>query len=83
MFLNIKSDERDSDDTIALDRGLHFKSPIYEISGQLEFNFLPYQPGNPLYTWTPFIYTGLSIFNFNPKAENQNGEWVNLQELGT
>ena len=44
MFLNIKSDERDSDDTIALDRGLHFKSPVYEISGQLEFNFLPYQP---------------------------------------
>ena len=83
MFLNIQSDERESDDTIALDRGLHFQSPVYEISGQLEFNFLPYQPGNPLYTWTPFIYTGLSIFNFNPKAENQNGEWVNLQELGT
>ena len=83
MFLNVKSDERDSEDTIALDRGLHFKSPVFEISGQLEFNFLPYQPGNPLYTWTPFIYTGLSIFNFNPKAENQNGEWVNLQELGT
>lgn len=83
MYINLKSDERGSEDTIAKDRGLHFRSPVYELSGQLEFNFLPYQPGNPLYTWTPFIYTGVSIFNFNPQAETRNGEWVNLQELGT
>ena len=83
MYLNIKSDERQSSDTIALDRGLHFRSPIYELSGQIEFNFLPYQSGNPLYTWTPFVYTGISIFSFNPQAENINGEWVDLQELGT
>ena len=57
MYLNLRSDERESEDTIAKDRGLHFKSPLYEISGQLEFNFLPYQPGNPLYTWTPFVFT--------------------------
>ena len=83
MYLNIKSDERNSDDEIANDRGLHFKSPIYELSGQVEFNFLPFQPENPLYTWTPYVYTGVSIFNFNPKAENQFGEFVDLQELGT
>ena len=83
MYLNIKSDERQSSDTIALNRGLHFRSPIYELSGQIEFNFLPYQSGNPLYTWTPFVYTGISIFSFNPQAENINGEWIDLQELGT
>lgn len=83
IYLNLMSDERNSSDTIAKNRGLHFKSPVYEISGQIEFNFLPYQPGNPLYTWTPFVYTGISIFHFNPKAENKNGEWVALQELGT
>jgi len=83
IYLNIQSDERYSEDTIAKNRGLHFKSPIYELSGQVEFNFLPYQPGNPLYTWTPYVYSGISIFHFNPQAENKNGEWVNLQELGT
>ena len=83
MFINVRSDERKSEDTIAANRGLHFRSPIYELSGQLEFNFLPYQPGNPLYTWTPFIYAGVSLFHYNPQAENTNGEWVNLQELGT
>jgi len=83
MYLNIKSDERNSEDTIAKNRGLHFKSPIYELSGQVEFNFLPFQSGNPLYTWTPYVYSGISIFHFNPQAENENGSWVDLQELGT
>ena len=32
MYLNLRSDERDSDDTIAVNRGLHFKSPVYELS---------------------------------------------------
>ena len=83
LYLNIKSDERSSEDTIAKNRGLHFKSPIYELSGQVEFNFLPFQAENPLHTWTPYVYTGISIFHFNPQAENKEGEWVNLQELGT
>jgi hypothetical protein len=84
LFLNISADDKNNPtDSIAIDRGLHFKSPIYELSGQIEFNFLPYEPGNPLYTWTPFVYAGLSFFHFNPKAENKEGLWVNLQELGT
>jgi len=83
MYLNIKSDERKSEDPIAKNRGLHFKSPVYELSGQIEFNFLPFQPENPLHTWTPFIYTGISIFHYSPKAENKDGEWIDLQPLGT
>ena len=83
LYLTLQSDERDSKDTISADRGLHFKSSVLELSGQLEFNFLPYESGNPLYTWTPFVYTGISIFHHNPQAENTNGEWVDLQPLGT
>ena len=84
LYLNLAADDRNnSADTIAVDRGLHFKSSVYELSGQIEFNFLPYDPGNILYTWTPFVYAGVSLFHFNPQAENKNGEWVDLQELGT
>ena len=84
LYLNVAADDLDNPtDTIALGRGLRFQSPIYELSGQIEFNFLPYDPGNPLYTWTPFVYTGISFFRFNPKAENKDGLLVNLQELGT
>ena len=84
LYLNIAADDRnDATDTIAIDRDLHFRSPVYELSGQIEFNFLPFEAGNALYTWTPFVYTGLSFFHFNPQAENKEGLWVNLQELGT
>ena len=84
LYLNLTADDRNnSTDPIAINRGLHFKSPVYELSGQIEFNFLPYEPGNALYTWTPFVYTGVSLFHFNPQAENKNGEWVDLQELST
>ena len=84
LYLNIAADDRvDATDTIAINRGLHFRSYVFELSGQIEFNFLPFEAGNALYTWTPFVYTGLSFFHFNPQAENKDGLWVNLQELGT
>ena len=37
----------------------------------------------PLYPFSPFIFTGVSLFNFNPKAEASDGQWYTLQELGT
>jgi hypothetical protein len=84
LYLNIAGDDRnDATDTIAINRGLHFRSSVFELSGQIEFNFLPFEAGNALYTWTPFVYTGLSFFHFNPQSENKDGLWVNLQELGT
>ncbi|MEE2953767.1 MAG: DUF6089 family protein [Bacteroidota bacterium] len=80
----LNGDERDNkNDSISQDRYLHFKSPLYEFSTQIEFNFLPYEVGNPLYSWTPFVFSGISVFQFNPMAESPNGNWVNLQELGT
>ena len=87
MYLNLRSYDNNPFDirnSASIKReGLHFRSPVYELSGQLEFNFLPYQPGNPLHTWTPFIYTGLSLFYFNPQGEDATGQWLDLQELGT
>ena len=76
-------DSRNTKDTANFNRNLHFRSPIYELSGQVEFNFLPYETGNSLYPFTPFIFAGVSLFRFNPKAEANNGEWVALQPLGT
>ena len=76
-------DARNTNDTVKLNRNLHFRSPIYELSGQVEFNFLPYETGNSLYPFTPFIFAGVSLFRFSPKAEANNGEWISLQPLGT
>ena len=76
-------DARNTNDPSLLSRNLHFRSPIYELSGQIEFNFLPYETGNSLYPFTPFVFTGVSLFRFNPQAEANDGEWVDLQPLGT
>ena len=83
LYTNLYAEDKNSNDAIKENRNLHFKSDIIELSGQMEFNFLPYETGNSLYNWTPFIFTGVSIFNYNPKAEASDGQWYNLQELGT
>jgi len=83
LYTNLYAEDKNSNDAIKENRNLHFKSDIIELSGQMEFNFLPYETGNSLYSWTPFIFTGVSIFNYNPKAEASDGQWYNLQELGT
>ena len=83
LYTNVYANDENSKDAIKVNRNLKFKSDIIELSGQIEFNFLPYETGNSLYNWTPFIFTGVSIFNYNPQAEGLDGQWYNLQELGT
>ena len=83
LYTNVYANDEKSKDAIKVNRNLKFKSDIIELSGQIEFNFLPYETGNSLYKWTPFIFTGVSIFNYNPQAEGSDGEWYNLQEIGT
>ncbi|HRY32407.1 MAG TPA: DUF6089 family protein [Bacteroidales bacterium] len=63
-------------------RNLSFRSHILDFSGQIELNFFPYFTGSSKYNFSPYIFTGFSIFSFNPKAKYK-GEWVELQPLGT
>ena len=83
LYTNIYADDANSSDPIKVNRNLSFKSDIIELSGQVEFNFLPYETGNSLYSWSPFVFIGASIYNHNPKAEASDGQWYSLQELGT
>ena len=64
------------------ERNLHFKSKITEVSTQIELNFFKYVTGSDDYIFSPFIFTGISLFKYNPKAELA-GEWYELQALGT
>ena len=51
-------------------------------SWKLEFNFFPYETDNPNYSFTPYFFTGLAIFHFNPMAKLNDTEYE-LQPLGT
>jgi hypothetical protein len=79
---NISADDAKADDFFSINRNLSFRSHIIELTNQFEFNFLPYQTANPNSFWTPYVFGGLTLFHFNPKAE-YNGEWIALQPLGT
>jgi len=65
-----------------VERNLSFKSYIFEFSPQIEFNFLQYITGDKKHFISPYIFVGVSLFNFNPKAE-LDGTWYPLQSLGT
>ncbi|MDL2314952.1 DUF6089 family protein [Bacteroidales bacterium OttesenSCG-928-C19] len=64
------------------ERNLGFKSSIFEASGHIEFNFLPFLTNRTPFTFTPYIFCGLGFFVFNPKAE-LDGEWYNLRDYRT
>ena len=90
------NDKINNVDTAKIIRNLHFRSPIIELSGQIEFNFFEYETGSKRYPFSPFIFTGLSFCKHNPQARRWNtdnpfdsdgygtsNEWIELQPLGT
>ncbi len=63
-------------------RNLHFRSHVVEFSATAEVNFMRYMPGNTKNWIAPYLFTGIAMVWFNPKAE-YNGQWVPLRPLGT
>ncbi len=68
-------------------RNLGFSSNIFEASGQVEFNFLPFSniSFNAITAkqkYSPYVLIGFGVFHFNPTAV-YNGTKVKLQPLGT
>lgn len=63
-------------------RNLSFRSDITEISAVFEFNFFPFLKGLKPDQFTPYVYSGLAMFRFEPKT-TLNGETYNLKEFRT
>ncbi len=62
-------------------RNLSFASHLFEIHGAMEVNLLPIEVLRM--KATPYIFGGLSVFYFNPFAEDPNGNKVFLRPLST
>lgn len=78
----IRGDDAISKNTFERARNLSFRSNVFEGAAQLEFNFLPYNHGSKEEFFTPYLFAGFSVFQFNPEAEYE-GQWVELRPLGT
>ena len=52
------------------ERGLSFNTKVNDFALVAEFNFLDYFTGSKRNGLSPYIFAGISIFTFNPKADD-------------
>lgn len=76
------SDVYNTHNTTMLARNLSFNSNVWELALQGDFNFFRFMPGEPEYSFTPYITFGVGVFSYDPFAYLK-GEKVFLRQLGT
>lgn len=79
---NVVGDDAWSKEPEMANRNLNFRSNIFEFGAGVEFHYMPFQMGNKRYRGTAYFLAQLALFRMNPKTMH-DGEWVNLQPLGT
>jgi opacity protein-like surface antigen len=79
---SIRADDKNSSNIFERKRNLNFKSQLFDGTAQLEFNFMPYNYFDKNQRFSPYLFAGFNVFNFNPKAK-LNNEVYNLRDLGT
>lgn len=76
------SDQYNTKNTTMYRRNLSFNSKVWELSLQGDFNFFRFMPGEPEYSFTPYITFGVGVFSYDPYAYLK-GEKIFLRPLGT
>jgi hypothetical protein len=79
-LLSVRGDDKLASRADFQARNLNFKSFVWEVSALGEYDFLDREAG---YSIIPYIFTGLSIYHFNPTTIDDNGNKVNLHDIGT
>ena len=83
QYGKLKGDDASSNNLYIQSRNLNFRSQVLDINMGFEFNFQRFKLHKRKTIYSPYIFAGLSIFTFNPQAQNTMGQWINLQNLGT
>jgi Domain of unknown function (DUF6089) len=63
-------------------RNLSFKSQLLELALTYEINFFKFSTIDPKHRWSPYIYTGFSLFYFDPYVK-LDGDKYKLESIGT
>ncbi len=92
-YAMVSGNDASTDEIYRHNRNLNFRSPILELSAQVEYYFLNDKTKN-LYSiaglrskkkkrkLTAYIFTGIGIFYYNPK-EQLNGKWYSVRQYHT
>ena len=76
------SDKYNTHNTYMENRNLSFNSRVWELTLQGDFNFFRFMPGDPAFSFTPYITLGVGVFSYDPYAYLK-GRKVQLRPLGT
>ncbi|MCX8020444.1 MAG: DUF6089 family protein [Chitinophagaceae bacterium] len=76
------SDRYNTHNQYMLLRNLSFNTKVWELTLQGDFNFFRFMPGEPDFSFTPYITFGAGIFSYDPYAYLR-GRKVFLRPLGT
>jgi hypothetical protein len=79
---NVRADDANSEFEQHRLRNLNFRSPIIEAALLYEFYFYQLIPRSKEYRITPYVFTGIAGFMFEPSTEYQGNNYK-LRELGT
>lgn len=79
----IMADAKNSSDAAIKANNLSFKSNIVEYGVIGEYNILGYAPDGLVKRFSPYVFAGLTGCSFTPQAQDAQGNWVDLQPLGT
>lgn len=82
FYGTLKGADSKQKSAFAKNRNLSFKSTIVEVGAGIEFNYYQYQMRSREHAITTYMFFELAGFYMNPKT-NYNGQWVELQPLGT
>lgn len=64
------------------ERKLEFRTPLTEAAFTIEWNIIDVRFNYDNSYLTPYLFGGLAAYKFNPQREYE-GEWIDLQPLGT
>ncbi|RZJ63189.1 MAG: hypothetical protein EOO47_28775, partial [Flavobacterium sp.] len=82
LYGKVSANDADSPYPEQVNRNLSFFSPVKEGSLQVEFNFFDFGLNYGQKRFTPYIFSGISFFGFNPKA-NYQGNTYELKHIAT
>lgn len=92
-YAKVSGDDAESQNPTRQARGLKFRAPVWELSGQVEYYFmsestkglyrLKGRKGLGSLKMDGYIFLGIGLFYFNPKGQAADGSWHALQPLGT
>jgi hypothetical protein len=82
VYGTVSASDADSKIPLIVNRNLSFQSNIYEVAAGVEFSYFPFKLGSDKYKGTAYLLAEIGLFHMNPKTL-YNGNWVELQPLGT